>query len=210
MTTKTDAALAAALDAHADDPQRAEVIGRARRFKNSWVELAEALIDVRKNRRFKDWGYDSIESYATSELHLKKETVEKLTGSFQFLQKRAPEVLERDGLNAPIPSYHAVDYLRRAEAQEAAPRDVVDEIRKRVIEDCAPVPAIARKYNETVFPIDHAERKKRDAAGLKNVATRLSELLAETRAVPKRLAAEVTSSLNTLLEALGKQEHEAA
>ena len=39
-TTKTEAALEAAEREHIDDPERAEVLARARRFKSSWLELA--------------------------------------------------------------------------------------------------------------------------------------------------------------------------
>src|SRR5277367_4624353 len=101
--TKTDAALAAAAEAHGDDPERVEALERARRFKASWIELAEVLTEVRHNGHWTRWGYASFEAYTKGELHLRTETVEKLTGSYQFLKRRAPEVLARDGVNTPIP-----------------------------------------------------------------------------------------------------------
>lgn len=211
--TKTEAALEDAERAHADDPERAELLRRARRFKASWIELAEALTGLKRGGRWKEWGYDSLEAYAKSELHLRPETVDKLTGSYTFLQRRAPSVLSRDALNEPIPSYQSVDFLRRAEASERAPRDTVDEIRRRVLEDAAPARSVEREYRDVVFPIDEAQRKARDAAGLKNVATRLRELLSETKVVPRRLAGEVGGALDRLLEALekhGKGEENAA
>jgi hypothetical protein len=208
--TKTDHALEEAEHAHADDPERAELLRRARRFKASWIELAEALSGVKRSSRWREWGYDSLEAYAKAELHLRPETVDKLTGSYTFLQRRAPSVLRRDALSEPIPSYQSVDFLRRAEASEEAPRDAVDEIRRRVLDEAAPAATVAREYRDVVFPIDEATRKARDAAGLKNVATRLRELLSETRAVPRRLAGEVGTALDRLLEALGASEEDAA
>jgi hypothetical protein len=197
--TKTDAALAETEEAHADDPERAELIRRARRFKASWIELAEALTAARKHASWRGWGYDSMEAYAKAELRLKPETVDKLTGSYSFLQKRAPGVLKRDPLREPMPSYHAVDFLRRAEDSEDAPPDAVEEIRRRVIDEAAPVAAVSRAYKDVVFPIDEGTRRDRDLAGLKNVAKRLRELLSETHAVPRKLAGEVTVSLDKLL-----------
>ncbi len=208
--TKTDAELAAAEAQHADDPERAEILHRARRFKASWIELAESLTEVRRGGRWKGWGFDSFEEYAKSELHLKPETVDKLTGSYQFLQRRAPEVLRRDGITSPIPSYQSVDFLRRAESQEGAADGTVSEIRRRVLDEAAPLPTVAREFRDTVFPIDDAERKRRDAQGIKNVAGRLKELLAETRAVPKKLAAETADALEKLLTALGDSGEKAA
>jgi hypothetical protein len=204
MRTKTDAALAEAEEAYAeDDPQRAELLARARRFKSSWVELAEALTRVRQGAEWKRWGYDSFESYAKTELHLRPETVDKLTGSFAFLKRRAPEVLIRDGVKRSIPSYQSVDFLRRAEETNSAPPAVVADLRKRVLEEAAPV---SREQKEQVFPIDEATRKQRDAAALKNVATRLRELLGGTRAVPRKTASEAAAALDRLLEALQADE----
>jgi hypothetical protein len=210
MRTKTEAALAEAEAAHADDPERAELIARARRFKASWIELAEALTHAKRGNRWREWGYDTFEAYARNELRLKQETVDKLTGSYSFLQKRAPAVLTRDVLREPMPSYRAVDFLRRAEEQEGAPREAVEEIRKRVLEDAAPLAAVSRAYKDVVFPVDEDTLRARDAAGLKNVAKRLRELLAETRAVPRKLAGQVAGTLDELLNALEEREEEAA
>jgi hypothetical protein len=207
--TKTDAALAEAERAHTDDPERAEVLARARRFKASWIELAESLSSVKRSGHWKNWGYDSFEAYAKGELRIRQETADKLTGSYSFLKRRAPSVLERDALEERIPSYQAVDFLRRAEASEGAPKGAVEEIRRRVLEDAAPVASIARAYGDVIFPLDGEQRKARDALGLKNVARRLRDLLGETHAVPRKLASEVDGALGRLLEALESAEEAA-
>ncbi len=207
--TKTDSALAEAEQAHADDPERAELLRRARRFKTSWIELAEALTATRRSGRWKEWGFDSLEAYAKSELRLRPETVDKLTGSFSFLQKRAPTVLQRDPLTEPLPSYQSVDFLRRAEESPYAPRDTVEEIRHRVIDEAAPLAAVSRAYKDTVFPIDEDARRARDLAGVKNVARRLRELLGETHVVSRKLAGEVGAVLDQLLEAIEEKEEAA-
>jgi len=98
-----------------------------------------------------------------------------------------------------MPSYHAVDFLRRAEDSEDAPRDAVEEILRRVIDEAAPVAAVSRAYKDVVFPIDEGTRRERDLAGVKNVAKRLRELLSETHVVSRKLASEVTESLDKLL-----------
>jgi hypothetical protein len=208
--TKTEAALADAEATHADDPERADLLRCARRFKASWIELAEALTRIKRSGRWKAWGFDSLEAYAKSELRLRGETVDKLTGSYSFLQRRAPAVLARDGLHEAVPSYQAVDFLRRAEASETAPRDAVNEIRRRVLEEGAPASAVTREFRDVVFPIDDDARHARDAAGVKNVASRLRELLAETKAVPRRLAGEVDAALGRLLGALESKGDRAA
>jgi hypothetical protein len=208
--TKTDAAMAEAELAHADDPERAELLRRTRRFKTSWIELAEALTLAKRGGRWREWGYETFEAYAKGELHLRQETVDKLTGSYSFLQKRAPAVLRRDPLHDAVPSYQAVDFLRRAEESDGAPRDTVDEIRRRVIDEAAPFGTVARQYRDVVFPVDEDTLLARDSAGVKNVAKRLRELLGSTQAVPRRLAGEVSEALDRLLEAIEEKEEVAA
>ncbi len=207
---KTDAALADAERAHADDPERAELVRRARRFKTSWIELAEALTATKRGGRWRAWGFETFEAYAKAELHLRQETVDKLTGSYSFLQRKAPGLLSRDPLQQPMPSYKAIDFLRRAEESPDAPREAVEEIRRRVLEEAEPAGRLTRQYNDVVFPIDEDTRAARDAAGVRNVAKRLRELLGETRAVSRRLASEAQALLDRVLEAIEEREEEAA
>jgi hypothetical protein len=207
--TKTEAALLEAEATHADDPERAELLRRARHFKASWIELAEALTQAKRTGRWKDWGYDSLEAYAKSELRLRQETVDKLTGSYSFLQRRAPAVLSRDPISEPFPTYQAVDFLRRAEESDTAPREAVEEIRRRVIEEAAPLGAVSRAYRDVVFPVDEDTLVARDVAGVKNVAKRLRELLDATRAVPRKVASETAAALDRLLEAIEDREEAA-
>jgi hypothetical protein len=208
--TKTETLLAEAEQAHADDPERAEVLRRARTFKASWLELGEVLMRVKRSGQWKKWGYESFEAYAQGELFLRPQTVDKLTGSYAFLQRRAPSVLSRDGLREPIPSYQAVDFLRRAEANDDAPREAVAEVRRRVIDEAAPASAVTRAYREVVLPMDEGTRQRRDTAGVRNVAKRLRELMDETRIVPAKLAGEVARVLDRLLEVVGDGDEVAA
>jgi hypothetical protein len=208
--TKTDTEMADAEREHAEDPERVQLIACARRFKSSWIELAAALTRVKRGGHWKRWGYDTFEHYAKSELHLRQETVDKLTGSYSFLQKRAPGVLDRDGLSSPIPSYQAVDFLRRAEEADGAPEDALGEIHRLVLDEGAPLTAVARQYKDVVFPMSDADRRSRDASTLRSAATRLRDLLPETKAVPKKLAGEVAAMVERLLQALGHDAEEAA
>ena len=165
---------------------------------------------VRKGGRFKKWGYPAFEDYTKKELHLRQETVDKLTGSYSFLQRSAPDVLSRNGVGAPIPSYQSVDFLRRAEEKEGAPVQALKEIRQRVIDDAAPLPQLTRKYREIVFPLDAAEKQQKDTSALRSGAKRLRDLLDASDAVPKRLATEVKAALDKLIEAVSGDEAEAA
>lgn len=190
-----------AAEARADDPERAELIERTRRFKSSWLELAEALSALARSERYRAWGYDSLEAYAKGELHLRHETVLKLTGSFTFLQRRAPEVLSRDGVERKIPSYQAVDFLRRAEEESPAPRDLVDAIRTQVLDEGRAYPTVQKRFGEAVLGAS-PRAETSEAAGLRNVARRLLELVEQATSVPPAQKDELTSALARLLSSL--------
>jgi hypothetical protein len=83
-------------------------------------------------------------------------------------------------------------------------------MRRKVIDEVVPASAVTRAYREVVFPIDENTRLQRDRSGLRNVAKRLRELLAETQAVPATLADEVTGALDALLAAVADSDEVAA
>ncbi len=204
--TNVDRALAALEEQHADDPARATVLRLARRFKSTWLELGEALAEVKRNKTWEGWGYESFDVYAKTELHLRPETTEKLTGSYMFLHKKAPEVLRADRLEA-LPSYQAIDYLRRAEEKaetdETIPKEKLVEVRKQILDDGVPLAKVARLYNDTLFPTTDSQKRESSKKSLKSTAVRLRELLADSDAVSKRLASTVGEALDELLAELG-------
>lgn len=201
--TNVDRALAALEEQHADDPDRATMLRLTRRFKASWLELGEALTEVKRAKTWERWGYDSFESYAKNELKMRLDTVEKLTGSYMFLHKRAPEVLRRDPLES-LPSMKAIDYLRKVEERveeepNTIPEETLVEVRKQILEDNIPVGKVAKLYNDTLFPQSDNQKRESEKKAIKSTATKLRDLLADTSAVPKRLASTVGEALDELL-----------
>lgn len=204
--TNVDRALAALEEQHADDPERATMLRLSRRFKTTWIELGEALTRVKKAEAWKRWGYESFEAYAKTELKLRGDTVDKLTGSFMFLHKRAPEVLKRDPIETTLPSYMAIDYLRRveekAETDDSIPRAAVEEVRHKILDEGQPMAKVARLYKDTLFPTTEHQKKEAARKDIKKVATKLRDLLAETDAISKRISSTVDSALDELLSEL--------
>jgi hypothetical protein len=206
--TKTDDVLAAAEIQHAHDPERAEMIARVRRFKASWFELGESLTEIKRSEAYKKWGHATFDDYCKKELHLKRETADKLTGSFAFLRTKAPHVLGRDGRDAPIPTYQAIDFLRRAEEESQAPEETLTELRRHVLDEGTPLPKIARIYREALFPLDAEEQTEKRLSSLTSTINRLMELMAQTRAdklLPEQLCAEVEEPLARLASHLERK-----
>src|SRR5262250_3560383 len=95
IITKTDRQMEDRMLAVADDPVRADTLQKARAFKRTWLELAEALARVNEKRLWQGWGFTDFDAYCRKELHLRGSTVAKLLGSFRFLETSAPRVIER-------------------------------------------------------------------------------------------------------------------
>src|SRR5690606_32046772 len=111
IITKTDRQMEDRMMAVANDPLRADTLQKARSFKRTWLELAEALTKVQSTASWQTWGFPDFDAYCRKELHLRGSTVAKLLGSYRFLETSAPRVIERareDRFEAPIPSLPAV------------------------------------------------------------------------------------------------------
>jgi hypothetical protein len=221
MSTSVDRDLAAREATFAHDPERVSIITAARRFKASWFELGELLSKVRRGDRWKEWGHANFDDYCKNELRLRKETADKLTGSFTFLRSRAPEVVDRavsrfdsvraaardgsgrftEGLeDEALPSYQAVDFWKRAEEADA-PKDTLDEIRRQVLDEGAGFGKLQRQFREVVFPLDEATAREKRRGEIRNAVNKLTELLAQAREdglVPPALSAELEEPLSRL------------
>src|SRR6185503_16517898 len=95
ILTKTDRQMEDRMIAVAGDPERADTLQKARAFKRTWLELAEALSSVNEKRLWEKWGFSDFDAYCRKELHLRQSTVAKLLGSYRFLETAAPRVIER-------------------------------------------------------------------------------------------------------------------
>lgn len=194
----------------ADDAERVDVLHKARHFKATWIELAEALTGVYERESWVRWGFESFEDYCRKELHIKKGTVAKLLGSFRFLRSTAPKVLERGrGLSdvaeaeTPIPTLQAVDFVARAHERGAADPDTLEEMHRAVFDEGADSAALSRRFKEVAFPVNDGERRDKLRTQLSSTARRLAGLLAEPDApIPHHVAITVEESLGQLLDAL--------
>ncbi len=181
----------------------------ARVFKRSWVEMAEALNQVKSSRIYEEWGYDDVYLYCSNELQLKKSTVEKLTGSYQALTEHAPNVLSRDGIAQQIPTCDSVDYFAKAlrgdaanDARGGAPDgpddEVIAELHHAVFEEQTPVAALRRRFNPILHPKPEGAEKLENLEKTRNGTRRLQKLLEGAEGVSAERIAEVNDALESL------------
>src|SRR3569623_166022 len=183
IITKTDRQMEDHMHAVASDPLRADTLQKARAFKRTWIELADALTRVQTNKSWEGWGYPDFDSYCRKELHLRGSTVQKLLGSFRFLETSAPRVIERareieqEDFSTPIPSLPAVEFVQKATERGAADAETMETIKRVAFEEGVDAPLLARKFKDVAFPEPDRERREQLRANNAQAARKLSSLL---------------------------------
>jgi hypothetical protein len=212
IITKTDRKMEDLMLEVANDPVRADTLQKARAFKRTWLELAEALTGVQSKRSWERWGYPDFDAYCRKELHLRASTVAKLLGSYRFLETSAPRVIERareDHFEAPmqsnptIPTLAAVEFVQKATEKGRADPETLETIQRVAFDEGLDAPMLSRKFRDVAFPETDRERREKLRSSIAQAARRLSSLIAEEGSpVPKKLAIRVEETVGELLEAI--------
>ena len=183
---------------------RQTVLLAAKRFKSSWVELGKLLQQVHNKGSYQDWGYPSFESYCLSELRIKKQTADKLTRNFGFLEKHEPQVMRTPELAEAAPAFEVVEVLAQAEARGQLSASEYKSIRDSIWNQEKPTSELRAELAEK-FPAPEA--KTNDTAELRRLwasAKRLSAELHSNRKVPgaiRERAEALVSDLEELVAA---------
>ena len=191
--TKVEEAMEARLATLEPDTERYHALRTAIDFKRSWLELARRLADVEQSGEFKEWGYRSFDAYAQHELHIRKDTAQKLLRSYRFLSTHERPLLDDDDDEqspAALPSFQALDVLAAARENPYLNEKDYRELRDQVFRD-DPTPAQVRKIvrdraPEPVKkqPVDPLDRLRRALA----LSDRLYGLLMEEDRLPDNLS----------------------
>jgi hypothetical protein len=214
IITKTDRQMEDRMVAVASDPLRADTLQKARAFKRTWLELADALTKVQGTNAWQNWGYPDFDSYCRKELHLRGATVAKLLGSYRFLETSAPRVIERaraastsavddEVFDSPIPSMPVVEFVQKATARGAADPETLQTIQRVAFEEGADAGLLAKQFKSIAFPETEADKREKLRSNIAQTARKLSSMIAEDGSpVPKKLAVRVEEVVGELLEAI--------
>jgi hypothetical protein len=181
---------------------RYQVLATAKRFKSSWVELGEKLLQIQKAAQFREWGYDSFEDYCSREIRIKKPTAQKLTLAYRYLEKDEPELLVRQTELKPLPDYRSVELLRQAREEKAFSEDEYAELRRAVIEDERSHPTVLKRFKEVAAA--RAEEPPDPAVPLKSALAAARRLETALRAVAD-LPPEIPEDIGRLVGLLEKR-----
>ncbi len=186
--------LQARLEDLPEGSKRRRVLESARRFKSSWVELGGMLNEVRRDGLWREWGYASFEAYCTKELFIRKQTAEKLTMSYAFMERHEPELVRRDERAPaplrPVPSFEVIDVLSRAEASGRLDEDGWREIREDVL-DRPTTPAVLNRQLTERYGAPPPSEQPPEEERLRKLAAqalRLATACDAERKVPRAVA----------------------
>lgn len=198
---RTAEKLAARIEELPEGSMRRRVLEGARRFKSSWVELGRLLTQVKRESLWREWGFPSFEAYCGKELFLRRQTAEKLTLSYGFLERHEPE-MARPREPRPAPAFEVIEVLSRAEAAGRLPDAGYREIREQVLEGPATPAAVSRKLAERFGPVPRPAPPGRSErlARLAVAARRLAEACEEDGDVPEALSRRATDLAEALAD----------
>jgi len=117
---------------------RYQVLKSARDFKTSWISLGRVLYGVWKDKLYKDWGYNTFESYTAREIGIRKQTAMKLLRSYYFLEQEEPNYLQQDYMEscdaALVPTYESIDVLRMAKNRKTIDEGDYVNLKREIFE----------------------------------------------------------------------------
>jgi hypothetical protein len=191
------------------DELRYQVLRSAKNFKSSWIGLGQILYTVWKDKLYKDWGFTEFDSYTSKEIGIRKETALKLLRSYSFLEKDNPRYLTKDyneGAEAKkIPTYEAVDVLRKASSNKKLDREDYSKIKKYVLESGKDAGDVKKdltqmiKQQEELDPAE--ERKKKRVLVLKRFVGTLKAIRTEIKVshvLPEKVIKDVDKLISEL------------
>jgi len=209
MKTKSLKNIESAMEELDASSMRHKVLQAAKDFKTSWIDLGQALYSVWKDKLYKNWGYAQFDTYTAKEIGIKKPTALKLLRSYYFLEREEPRYLRRE-YNAEadtntLPSYEAIDLLRRAGAKKTIDKEDYNRIKTNIFERGKDARDVKKDLTSLIREREELEpeeaRKKKRTALIKRFLGSLKAIKTEV-AISKMLPMQIIKDADKLIAKL--------
>lgn len=191
---------------------RYQVLESAKNFKTSWMDLGRAIYPVWKDKLYRQWGYNTFDSYTARELGIRKQTAMKLLRSYYFLEKEEPSCLKKDYREdtdaVSIPSFESVDVLRLAKGKRILDEEDYVNLKRDVFEKGKDATELRKnlttliKERQDLDPVE--VHKKRKLATVKRFIAILKSLKNEVE-ISKLVSASIIKDADNLIKKLEDQ-----
>lgn len=156
----------------------------AKKFKTSWIELAQVLYSVWKDKLYREWGYTTFDAYTAREIGLRKQTAMKLLRSYFFLEKEEPVYLSEEYKQsadaASLPTYEAVDVLRLAQKNKMLDEEDYSNLKDKVLKRGKDARDVKKDLTALIKQREELEpeeaRRKKEVATLRRFLSTLKSL----------------------------------
>jgi hypothetical protein len=162
-----------------DNPTSRELRTRAeesaKEFKTSWLNLAQALYAISRDKLYEYWGYEKFEHYVEREIGMKKSLAQKLVKTYAFVEQQEPaylkeEYFEERQANA-VAELDAISVLRQAKDKKEITRQDYQELRRQVFDKARQAGLVRKDLTAIMKERRHVdpdeEREQRKAAALR-------------------------------------------
>ncbi|MDE2028468.1 MAG: hypothetical protein KGK03_01920 [Candidatus Omnitrophica bacterium] len=160
---------------------REHIAQHAKTFKLSWVQLAQGLYSVWRDKLYHAWEHEKFEDYCVRELGLKKPLALKLVKTYFFVEQEEPVYLKKEFAETRgtlnIPSYEGLDVLRLARGRKELTREDYTKLRKDIFEKGREATSVRKdltaiiKERKAVDPQE--EREQRHVQSVRRLVTAL-------------------------------------
>lgn len=212
MQTKSLNTIESKMETLEETSFRYQVLDAVKKFKTNWINLAKYLYIVKKNKHYKEWGYNEFDAYCSKEIGIKRQTVFKLLGSYYFLTKEEPQFLE-DGFlqrKSPrtLPDYEAINILRRAKSNKGLNEEHYNQLKQEVLEKAAEPREVGRQFRSMLWAVKSTdpeeEKRKNRITTIKRLISTLKTLKKEVELL-KLLPGKYISEVDRIISSLEKE-----
>jgi len=158
--------------------ERYRILSSAKQFKSSWVDLGQQLQEVRRDRLYAQWGYECFEDYCSREIRIRRQTADKLTMAYHYLEQKTPTLISEDRNLSPLPDFRSIDLLRQADADTKFSHEQQQELHNAVFEGNLSHPTIAKRFKEISMEVaDESVRQHAEFKSALSAARRLQSAI---------------------------------
>ena len=188
------------------DSLRYRVLETSKNFKTSWINLGQALYTVWKDKCYKEWGFSQFDSYTSKDIGIRKDTAMKLLKSYYFLEKENAGFITKsvsgESDASKLPSYEAVDVLRKAANRKDIDKIDYERMKKSVFESGKDAKDVRATLTQLVKQREELEpeeaRMKKRVAVLRRMVGSLKSISKEAR-ILKVLPAQIINDTEKLI-----------
>jgi hypothetical protein len=188
---------------------RARVQESAKNFKTAWVELAQALYAIWRDKLYEYWGYERFEHYAEREVGLQKTLALKLVNTYSFVEQQEPQFLQNGFLEhrdaAATPELDAIHVLRLARNKKELTKHDYADLHKQVFEKGKGAVAVRKELTAIIKerkPVNpEEERAQRSAACVRRLLNAMRSFKRDAETL-KLIRADLVSQAEELIRQL--------